>query len=182
MDKKDILQQIEQDTWMMQIIETASKLDLPDWWICAGFIRSKVWDVLHDKDKRTPIADIDIIYFDPHCLDEQVEKKYEEELRTMHPGEPWSVKNQARMHQINNLPPFSSSVKGIASFPETATAVGIKTVDGCLRLTAPHGIQDLVNLTVCPSPGYERGPLHEVYKMRVAKKNWHELWPLLKYK
>ena len=99
----------------------------------------------------------------------------------MHTGEPWSVKNQARMHTINNLPPFASAVEGIASFPETATAVGIKIEQGTLVLTAPHGIQDLVSLTICPSPGYESGPLHSIYQTRVAKKNWQKAWPALMF-
>ena len=49
---------------MMEILTTVEKLQLPDSWICAGFIRSKVWDHLHEKEYRTPLADIDVIYFD----------------------------------------------------------------------------------------------------------------------
>ena len=35
-------------------------------WIC----RSKIWDILHDFSERTPIPDIDVIYFDPTNIDE----------------------------------------------------------------------------------------------------------------
>jgi hypothetical protein len=40
---------------MMDIIKSAKSLNLPDWWICAGFVRSKIWYTLHYFNERTPI-------------------------------------------------------------------------------------------------------------------------------
>nr|WP_263297470.1 nucleotidyltransferase family protein [Lysinibacillus sphaericus] len=34
----------------MKLIKTKEKLQLPDSSVCAGFVRSKVWDVLHEKN------------------------------------------------------------------------------------------------------------------------------------
>ena len=65
--KDDIINLIQNDKWMMDILEQAKKLNLPDWWIGAGFVRSKIWDVLHEYKERTPMSassDIDLIYFD----------------------------------------------------------------------------------------------------------------------
>jgi hypothetical protein len=56
---------IEADAWMMNLLRVVKNLKLPDWWICAGFVRSKIWDTLHNYEARTPLADIDVIYFDP---------------------------------------------------------------------------------------------------------------------
>ena len=64
-DKKDIISLIREDQWMMELLRLTSSLNLPDWWICAGFIRSKIWDTLHHFNDRTPLSDIDVIYFDP---------------------------------------------------------------------------------------------------------------------
>ena len=50
-------------------------------------------------------------------------------LRSYLPTIPWSVKNQARMHIANNIPPYSSAVDAISKFPETATALGVKLDD-----------------------------------------------------
>ncbi len=36
----------------MEILETANSLNLPDWWICAGFVRSKIWDTLQRVSKK----------------------------------------------------------------------------------------------------------------------------------
>ncbi len=35
-NEMDILNLIKEDKWMMDILEAASTLNLPDWWICAG--------------------------------------------------------------------------------------------------------------------------------------------------
>ena len=65
---------------MIEILQAASTLGLPDWWICAGFVRSKIWDVLHGFMERTWTPDVDIIYFDPANIDENFEKDLEKKL------------------------------------------------------------------------------------------------------
>lgn len=69
----DIIQLVQDDPWMMDILENARSLQLPDWWVCAGFVRSKVWDMIHNFEKRTPLPDVDVIYFDNSNLHEDVE-------------------------------------------------------------------------------------------------------------
>ena len=178
----DICRWIKADEWMMDLLKAAKTLDLPDWWICAGFVRSKIWDVLHDIDERTPIADIDVIYFDPTNTNELVDKKLEEQLQRRMPKIPWSVKNQARMHVINNLPAYSSAVDGIANFPETVTALGVKLdKEDNLLLTAPHGIEDVIHLNVNPTPRFRMNKeLTAIYEERILKKNWAIIWTKLK--
>lgn len=122
--EEDVTEIIRQDSWMMEILKAASTLNLPDWWICAGFVRAKIWDVLHDFVERTPTPDIDVIYYDSINIDEKTEKQYEKALKKILPTIPWSVKNQARMHVANNIPPYCSAVDAISKFPETATALG----------------------------------------------------------
>ena len=148
-NEKDIITLIQEDDWMMSLLKCAKSLNVPDWWICAGFVRSKIWDVLHGFDERTPMPDIDVIYYDQSNVEKGVEKKHEEALNRLLPTVPWSVKNQARMHIANNSSPYSSSEDAIAKFPETATALAVKLDEGDnVILTAPHGIQDVVNLIV----------------------------------
>jgi uncharacterized protein len=76
----DVTKIIQHDSWMVEILKAASLLNLPDWWICAGFVRAKIWDVLHDFDERTPTPDIDVIYYDSINIDEKTEKHYEKAL------------------------------------------------------------------------------------------------------
>jgi uncharacterized protein len=180
--EKDILSIIQSDEWMMRILKTVQSLHLPDWWVCAGFVRSKIWDVLHGFTERSKLADVDVVYFDPTNTDEQVEKELEEILKSEQPDIPWSVKNQARMHVINNIPPYTSSVDAISKFPETVTALGIRLEEnGQLILTAPCGIEDVIHLEVKPTPYFkETEELRQIYKHRVRTKKWESRWTKVK--
>ncbi|MBP0725320.1 nucleotidyltransferase family protein [Bacillus sp. RG28] len=181
-NEEDIVRIIREDEWMMSLIRIVKTLNLPDCWICAGFIRSKIWDVLHNFGIRTPIPDIDVIYFDSINMDESEEKKIEEYLKSLMPTIPWSVKNQARMHVINNLPPYISSVDGISKFPETATALGVKLDQkNNVILAAPWGVKDVINFEVKPTPYFlESTELENIYDTRVVKKNWDSIWKKVK--
>ena len=180
--EEDIIHVIIEDKWMMDILKTVKNLDLPDWWICAGFVRSKIWDVLHGYDGRTPLPDVDVIYYDPLNLKESTEKEWERKLKNISPNVPWSVKNQARMHVINNREPYSSSVDGISKFPETATALGVKLDEkDNLVLVAPWGIRDVIHLKVRPTPFFS-GTIEgmKIYGNRVESKDWSSIWERIK--
>lgn len=176
--KEDVINLIQNDRTMMAIIHAASSLSLPDWWICAGFVRSKIWDTLHGFEKRTETPDVDVIYFDPSNIDEDYEKELEKQLARLLPNIPWSVKNQARMHVVNQIPPYTSSEDAISKFPETATALGVKLDnENNLVLTAPCGIEDVINLELKPTSFFtETKERAAIYEARLVKKNWKAIW------
>ncbi|OEH94538.1 nucleotidyltransferase family protein [Bacillus solimangrovi] len=177
----ELIELIKRDQWMMDILEAVKQLNLPDCWVCAGFIRSKVWDTLHEFSERTTMSDIDVIFFDKTNVNEEEEKKWEEQLRIILPNIPWSVKNEARMHMVSGFPPFTSSVDAISKFPETATAIGIRMNEkNDLILTAPHGVGDLFHLVVKPTAYYkETTDRAHIYEKRVREKNWQTTWTKL---
>jgi hypothetical protein len=177
--EKEILDLIRTDSWMIKVLATVAELNLPDWWIGAGFVRNKVWDTIFDLEKRTPLGDIDVIFFEPHNLSEYREKDLEASLTKKLPGEKWSVTNQARMHLENNDAPYTSSIDAIAVWPETATSLAVHISDGRLELLEPHGIGDLVAGIVRPTPCFKRKK--ELYRVRQARKNWQVKWPRLKF-
>jgi len=174
----EIVSLIQEDKWMMELLKYAKSMNLPNWWICAGFVRSKIWDVQHGFDERTTIPDIDVIYYDRTNIEKSVEKEHEEALKSILPTIPWSVKNQARMHKVNNAPPYTSSVDAISRFPETATALGVKLdEENKLILTAPHGIDDVVNLIVKPTPYFcEQKEQMKIFEERIRIKKWEVVW------
>lgn len=181
-NKEDVIKLIQSDEKLMEIIKAASTLNLPDWWICAGFIRSKIWDTLHGFNERTETPDVDVIYFDNTNINENFEKELENKLISIIPNIPWSVKNEARMHVLNNLPPYTSSEDAISKFPETATALGVKLdKDHNLVLTSPCGIDDVINLELKPTPFFiETKELAAIYEERIIKKNWKAIWHKIK--
>lgn len=186
MTEQDIVAAIEKDPWMMQVLKAAEELDLPDWQIGAGFVRSKVWDILHNYTKRTPLPDIDLIYFDKSEFSKidiskystDFENKYRKKLSKLMPDVPWSVTNQARMHVFHNDKPYRSSVEGLSRWVETATCVGVKLEKNKVILAAPLGIEDLVNLILRPNPKNKSGI--QTFKTRIKEKEWLKKWPKLK--
>ncbi|MBK3496396.1 nucleotidyltransferase family protein [Viridibacillus sp. YIM B01967] len=181
--ESDFIIAIEEDTWMMGILHTVQQLNLPDCWVCAGFVRSKVWDLLHDYKERTPLADIDVIYYNAEEMDEQVEKRFEQELLSIMPDEPWSVKNQARMHVLNGAASYVSSKDGMAQFPEIPTAVGVRLINSKIDVFAPYGVEGLLSYVVKPTPKFKKGmSLHNIYVKRIETKNWTKTWPKLTIK
>ncbi|MGE6487184.1 nucleotidyltransferase family protein [Paenisporosarcina sp. NPDC076898] len=176
-NEQDIVKVISIDGWMMKVIRQAATLGLPDWWICAGLIRAKVWDELHGFSEKTILPDVDVIYFDSKNTDEYIEKFYEKELMKLDPTIPWSVKNQARMHKLNKAEPYTSSMDGMLKFPETATAIGISLDEkGELRLCAPYGVTDLLTMKICPTPFFNGS---QIYFDRLKQKNWSATWRLV---
>ena len=124
MNEQDIVRLVERDPWMMEVLREVAALELPDWMIGAGFVRSKVWDHLHGYAERTRLPDIDVIYFDPADVREETEKALEQRLRAKFAA-PWSVKNQARMHLKNHEEPYKSSEDALAHWVETPTCVAV---------------------------------------------------------
>lgn len=180
--EQDILDLVENDSWMMSILKTAQTLQLPDWWICAGFVRTKIWDTLHQKSTKPSLPDIDVVYFDPLNPDENYEKLLESRLKEVAPTEPWSVKNQARMHLKNGEAPYSSTIDAVSRFPETATSIALTINENEeLILAAPWGIHDLLSLHIKPTPPFkEKDTLASIYERRVQEKDWTNKWPKVK--
>jgi uncharacterized protein len=175
MTKRHIIKIIQNDDWMMDVLKAAKTLTLPDWWIGAGFVRNKVWDVLHGYKTRTPLHDIDVIYFDPGETKESQEKVYEKRLQKLLPNIPWSVKNQARMQKIKHDKPYKNAADGMAHWVETATCIGVKLDESNKAvIAAPHGIADLVSLKLRSVSGQKK-----VFEKRLKDKNWLAKWPRL---
>lgn len=187
MTKADIILLIQNDNWMMAILRTVKTLDLPDWYVGAGFIRSKVWDTLHGYSQRTSLPDVDVIYFEKNDFtpDEAngesttAEISYEKRLQNLFTGVRWSVTNQARMHLFHHTTPYNSSEEALSEWVETATCIGVRLdQNDQLILSAPRGIDDLVNLILRPiSNSPEK---LATFNQRVKNKKWLEKWPKLK--
>jgi hypothetical protein len=177
--RKTLVDLARSDPLMMEIFAAVRSLALPDGWIAAGFVRNRVWDHLHGFSEPTAPNDIDVIYFEPQALDETVEKCFETILNERLPGQPWSVKNQARMARVNGDRPYRSTEHALEHWCETPTAVGIRLgAAGDLQIIAPFGLGDLFGMIVRPTPFAASHPLKLArYRERMAKKNWPRLWP-----
>jgi hypothetical protein len=169
---------IEQQAEMMRLLRLVAELRLADCWIGGGFIRDAVWDALHDRmPDCARLNDVDVVFFDRCKSTATHDQEIECELGIRCPNVPWSVKNQARMHIRNRVLPYPDISGAIARWPETATAVAARLDNGRVTLLAPHGVGDLVNLIVRPTPAFVSR--RDEVAVRVASKNWQARWPKL---
>jgi len=166
------------DAWSMHRLAAVRDLGLPDWLIGGGFVRGLVWDALAGRAPRRP-ADVDVAYFDAENRAAERDRQFEVRLAAACPGAPWSVKIQARMHERNGDAPYADTADAIAHWLETATCVGVRLgADGTLAVIAPHGLADLVDGIIRPTPSGVRR--REVYAARLAAKDWPARWPGLR--
>jgi hypothetical protein len=200
MNEADILACIANDPWRMEILEVVKQQELPDWWIGAGFVRNAVWDALHGYSARTPLNDVDVVYFrslDEYGMEESAlshaleteqpnpvweeERKAEDSLALALPAVKFELKNQARMHlwskREHQRERYKNATEGIADWTETATAVGVRLNEmNGLELFAPHK-EDLVLGIVRPT----RPEFEERVRARAESKGWFTKWPQLHF-
>ena len=179
----------EPERWLIDILRAAPgsveclqavrDIGLPECWIGAGFVRNKAWDVLHGYADFTALNDVDVVYFDAAATDRARETEHEHALAAALPDVPWSVRNQARMHIRNREAPYSDTADAMSRWVQTATAVGARIDgEGEIRILAPHGLDDLVDLILRPTPSHAHR--REMFETIVAEKRWLEIWPKLK--
>ncbi|MCE8039188.1 nucleotidyltransferase family protein [Halomonas sp. MCCC 1A11062] len=175
--KEKLIEWIRSDHYRMAALEAASRLQLKDWCLAAGFVRNLAWDRLHGYVQPTPLSDIDLVYFDRAYASAERDEALEARLHTMS-SHPWSVKNQARMHTRNGDPPYSSTAQAMSHWVEVETAVGVtfdREADE-LKLVAPFGVRPLFEKTITMN-AKRRKP--KEFAARIRDKGWQRTWPQL---
>ena len=165
------------DPLLMDLLRAARTVNLPDWAIGGGIVRSLVWDVLHDHPIRSEVPDVDLLFFDPDDLTKEHEVAVEEELSALFPDIKWDATNQARVHLWRDMPPATSTMDGLLSWSEPATAVAIRLLgNDDLEVLAPYGLDDLFGMIFRPT---RRIPFDE-YLDRVERKAINRRFPRVK--
>jgi hypothetical protein len=170
---------------VIEALQVAREVGAPDWLLSAGAVRDAVWDDLHGRPLTRMPRDIDIGFFDPSDLTLERDRAVEEELRARAPHLPWEAKNQAAVHLWfprafgAEVLPFDSCARAVATFPETATCVGVRLlVDDDMMVVAPHGLDDLFGC-VCRHNATRVSA--SVYERRISEKDWRSRWPKMRY-
>lgn len=164
------------DPLRMACLWAARELALPDWALGAGFVRNLIWDHLHQKAEPTPLNDIDLIYLDPGDPEGAGEREYEAWLRIRLPDQRWEVRNQARMHVRQQVPPFASSLEALSHWVEVPTCIGVRLLaNDEFEWLAPHGFGHNWSLRVSANPRCRQDS--QVFVQRVQDKGWQSIWP-----
>ena len=165
---------IEGQPALMRLLRLLEDIGLPDSWIGGGFIRNAVWDFLHGSRTSAGCDDIDVIYFDSSNALPERDERIEASLCRLCTGAPWSVKNQARMHKRNGDLPYCGSADAVWHWPETSSAVAVRSLGGRAELIAPYGTDDLINGVVRPTQAVQARMA--IYHRRIRTKDWASRW------
>lgn len=161
----------------------AIKYRLPNWYIGGGAIPQIAWNYFHGFELNHRIDDYDIVYFDKNNLSKEAEEKKEAEIKNIFKKCPvrLEVVNEARTHLWyeqdfgKKIQPYSCTEEAIFSFPTTASATGVTLAqDKKMKIFAPHGLTDLLSLTVRAN---KIQISKEVYKKKCQR--WKKVWPKL---
>ena len=167
------------DPARMRILRHVRALNAPDCWVAAGFVRSLVWDRLHQRAYSPLPDDIDVIWYDTEQADELSDRCLEASLAAMDAEVNWSVKNQCRMHTRNGDTAYESATQAMTCWPETATAVAVR-LQPCdeIEIAAPFGLADLFALVLMATPRFS-GEKYPMFLERANSKQWLAKWPKL---
>ena len=175
---------LRQNKWLGEILERFEEVTLPDSWLVAGCVAQTIWNLGHGQPAEFGLKDVDLIYFDEQNLSFEAEASHESRLRDLFQHLPikLDVKNEARVHLWYEdrfgyaIKPYSSSADEIATFPTTATAVGVRQMRSKFECCAPLGLDDLFSLVVRPN---KRQITRAIYQAKVDR--WRSLWPRLTF-
>ena len=185
MDERRYQQQLTEmiwaTPWFREILGAARDCNPPDWLVGAGVIRNLVWDHLHGYQTPTPLADVDVIFFDPTDLSPARDHAVQEQLAGRMPSVQWEATNQAAVHLWYEevfgfaVPPFQSSEEAVATWPETATSVAVRLLaNDELHMVAPCGLADLFGLVLRRNPSRVT---REQFQQRLRSKQISQKWP-----
>jgi hypothetical protein len=167
---------------LYECLRRLAVLDLPDWYLGAGCIAQTIWNAAHGHPAAIGIDDYDIAYFDSD-LSAEAENAAIASVRQALADLPVrpDVKNQARVHMWYasrfgyEIRPYTSCEEAIASWPTTATAIGVRSIGDTLLIEAPFGLRDLLDLVVRANR-VQITPT--IYAGKVER--WTRLWPMLR--
>ncbi|MBM3557600.1 MAG: nucleotidyltransferase family protein [Alphaproteobacteria bacterium] len=174
-----LIVRLMQDRTVGLALKASRSLELQDWAIAGGFVRSRVWDQIGGVKAPPLPGDVDLVHLDRDDPSESADRGRERLLAGAFPVFQWSVKNQARMHHRHKDPPYASTEAAMRRWLATVDAVGL-TVDATrrVRLLAPFGLEDLLDFVLRPTPGRE-GEIAAI-RERAAARGWFDRWPRLR--
>ncbi len=174
---------VDRSAWLRSVLAVVRDSGLPDAWVGAGVLRDLVWGERFGAGFRADrVRDVDVAFFDPADLSRERDRAATELLRGRKPEIPWEATNQAAVHTwfadyfgSEPVPPLRSTADGVATWPETATAVAVRLdrrdkIDVC----APHGLDDLLDGV------WRRNPRRTAVEQSLARLARHEparRWP-----
>jgi hypothetical protein len=168
---------------LMQVLETAGALGLPDWLVFSGAVYQPVLNHLTGRAVNYGIKDYDLGYHDAADTSYEAEDAVIRRVAaafTPPLSDMVEVRNQARVHLWfegkfgEPYPPLAETAEALTRFVSPLFAVGVRLGDGDrLEIVAPFGLEDLFALRVRPNPSRPAAGFARV--AAATAKRWPEL-------
>jgi uncharacterized protein len=165
--------------WLLEVMEATRAVGPPEGYVAAGAIRDTVWNHLTGRSSAGPSGDVDVVYWSD-AEEPEAAEEHRLRLRARAPDIAWEVTNQATVHLWHwrargvSVVPHGTVSDGLATWPETATAVGVRLLEaGDMHVLAPFGLADLFTMSLRHNQTLV-GP--EVFWQRIRDKRWLERW------
>jgi hypothetical protein len=173
---------LKQNAVAQAVLATAVDMALPGWYFGAGGVTQTVWNLRHEFEPAAGIKDYDLVYFDPGDLGIDTERGIEAEVarRLANLGVVVDVENEARVHLWyadrfqRHIDPYCSTEDAIATWPTTASSVGVRQDTHGFVVCAPFGLTDLFAMVPRPNKTIVT---RDVYEEKTAR--WAARWPRL---
>jgi uncharacterized protein len=172
---------LEHNKTLTEVLNRATELNLPNWYLTAGAIFQTIWNVVTNRPPTEGIKDYDLFYFEAKDLSWAAENKIIQTGRKKFKNIEVEIRNEARVHlwyeKKFGIPchPYTSTEAAIDSFAATTCCIGIRVEpNNQWRVYAPHGLSDVFNLII--RPNQILAP-QEVYETKTTR--WHNQWPTL---
>jgi hypothetical protein len=122
--------------WFVSVLTAVRAAGLPSAWTGAGVLRDLVWGRRYgDGFAPGQVRDVDVAFFDPDDLSRRRDAEATAVLGEILPDVGWEATNQAAVHTWYSeffggppVAPLRSTAEGVATWPETATAVAVRLV------------------------------------------------------
>jgi hypothetical protein len=182
-DQVDALESIVRSNPIVaRLLDQLPSLGLGSWYIGAGAVAGTVWNRLHGFAPTHGIKDYDVVYFDAEDLGEPAEKAVQAQVTGLlgANGAPVDVTNEARVHTWYEqrfgrpLSPYRSVEHAIATWPTTASSIGVRCDGGQFVVCAPFGLADLFAMVVRANTTLVDEPVY-----RAKAERWQQTWPRL---
>ena len=169
----------ERHPTIRRILDCWNAIDLPEARLSGSIVAQARWNEAFGFDPHHGIDDADIVYFDAADLSAEAEESAERRIAELFGDLPVrvDVKNQARVHFWYAakfgyaISPYASIARAIATFPTTASAIGLRGGDAP-DVIAPFGLSDLL----FPRVRANSAQITEAYFEKKAAR-WRRFWP-----
>jgi hypothetical protein len=168
---------------LMQVMETARGLALPDWLLFSGAIYQRVLNDVTGRDPDYGVRDYDLGYHDASDVSYEAEDVVIKRVAAAFApplSEIVEVRNQARVHLWfedhfgEPYTPLADTAEALTRFVSPMFAVGARLeADGRMRVVAPFGLDDLFALRLRPNPNRVSANFAKIAE--AARVRWPEI-------